>query len=475
MTIEPIEKSIKILQDAIDKNISVKASCLENGYSGTYVKNVKMHIKGLKRIPEEINEPINKFKGLYLKYSELMNGKPNQVIENPKPIQNKPDNDKLTVKIDGNNGEIDWTSGSNYPVNHVKTLDQLLEITNVDKRVWKVKEYTVNKWDTTSWRNKEPQTIQNFQVKARLERDLKTFREKEIGELFNEMIINYSPKILPITIKEPSKENNLFEVSIWDLHLGKLAHFSETGEDYNIKIASERFLSAIQTLIHRASGFNYNKILFPIGSDFFNSDTISNTTTAGTPQDEDMRWQKTFTYGVQLLVDGIEMLKQTGVDVDVVVIPGNHDFERSYYMGAYLSAWYKNDENVSVNNGASPRKYYKFGKVLLGLTHGNEEKEASLPMLMASECKSDWGDTNHHVWHLGHIHRRRDVKYTVLDKSKTLSEDLGVTVAYLSSLSGTESWHHKKGYTSCAKAGNAFIWNDENGLIAQLNSNIKIE
>ena len=61
------------------------------------------------------------------------------------------------------------------------------------------------------------------------------------------------------------------------------------------------------------------------------------------------------------------MLKQTGVPVDVVVIPGNHDFERSYYMGAYLEAWFNEDPQVYVNNGASPRKYYKFGKVLLGL------------------------------------------------------------------------------------------------------------
>jgi len=151
-------------------------------------------------------------------------------------------------------------------------------------------------------------------------------------------------------------------------------------------------------LIRRASGFQYNKILFPIGSDFFNSDTIYNTTTKGTPQDEDLRWQKTFNVGVRLLIDAINLLKQTGVQVDVVVIPGNHDFERSFYMGAYLEAWFNNDTLVKVNNGASPRKYYKFGKVLLGLTHGSEEKESSLPLLMASDIESKpyWTDTIFH-------------------------------------------------------------------------------
>jgi hypothetical protein len=223
--------------------------------------------------------------------------------------------------------------------------------------------------------------------------------------------------------------------------------------------------------------FQYSRIVFPVGSDFFNSDTIYNTTTKGTPQDEDLRWQKTFNVGVRLLIDAISMLKQAGVPVDVIVIPGNHDFERSFYMGAYLEAWFNNDPIVNINNGASPRKYYKFGKVLLGFTHGSEEKEAALPLLMATDIESKpyWTDTTYHEWHVGHIHRKRDMKYTVLDKSRITNEDLGVTVRYLSSLTGTEEWHHKKGFVGAIKAGEAFVWNDESGLLAHLNANLKIE
>jgi len=171
------------------------------------------------------------------------------------------------------------------------------------------------------------------------------------------------------------------------------------------------------------------------------------------------------------------MLKQTGVPVDVLVIPGNHDFERSFYLGAYLEAWFNNDSQVWINNHASPRKYYKFGKVLLGLTHGGEEKEVSLPMLMATdvEAKPYWSETIYHEWHLGHIHRKRNVNYAILDRKRTVSEDLGVTVRYLSSLTGTEEWHHKKGFVGAIKAGEGFIWNDEAGLLAHLNSNLIIK
>jgi hypothetical protein len=292
------------------------------------------------------------------------------------------------------------------------------------------------------------------------------------------MVKDYTPPILNIAPKTrgDQDENNLLEICIFDLHMGKLAWGGETGENYDTKIARQRFIDAIQKLVKTAEGFQYSRILFPVGNDFFNSDTIFNTTTKGTQQDEDLRWQKTFNVGVRLLIDGINLLKQTGVPVDVKVIPGNHDFERSFYMGKYLEAWFNNDPTVHINCGASPRKYYRFGNTLLGLTHGGEEKESSLPMIMATDIESKpmWSDTKFHEWHVGHIHRKRNIRYE-LNKTRELNEDLGVTIRYLSSLTGTEEWHHKKGFVGCTKAADAFIWNYEYGLVAHLNTNLIIE
>jgi DNA repair exonuclease SbcCD nuclease subunit len=182
--------------------------------------------------------------------------------------------------------------------------------------------------------------------------------------------------------------------------------------------------------------------------------------------------------GTKLIVDAINLLKQTGVPIDVVVIPGNHDFSKSYYLGSFVEAWFNNDPMVNVNNGASPRKYYNFGKVLLGLTHGNEEKESSLPLLMATDITSKplWSETTYHEWHIGHQHRKKNIKYSVSDnKDRILNEDLGVTVRYLSSLTGTEQWHHKKAFIGQIKAAEGFIWNNLTGMIAHLNTNIIID
>jgi len=485
---ETIERAVEIINYAIKNEISVKEASVKCGFSDTYVKNIKALVyenyeNGI--LDDELFSLFDTAYKEYQNYQGFGNSNSNEeqrvttTVNKPTDLPQTPKGENLTLKINGSEGEIEWVSGSNYPKDHVKTLDELLKATKVDLKIWKVDGYTVNKWDVTSWKNNFPETIQNWQVKARLVRDNQVFKEQQIGEVFLNMIKNYKAPVLNWTPEYPLKkeeENNLLEISIFDLHIGKLAWGGETYENYDTKIARQRFLYAVETLLKRASGFPYSRILFPVGSDFFNSDTIFNTTTKGTQQDEDLRWQKTFDIGCRLIVDAINMLKQTGLPVDIVNIPGNHDFERSFYLGKYLSAWFNNDPQVSVDTHASPRKYYRFGNVLLGFTHGSEEKESSLPMIMATDIHSKpmWSETKFHEWHVGHIHRKRNVLYDI-NKTRELNEDLGVTVRYLSSLTGIEEWHHKKGFVGCTKAADAFIWNYEYGLVAHLNTNLIIE
>jgi len=489
-----LENALEIINYAIKHKISVKEASKFCGFSDTYLKNVKADVYGTSTKGKKVTEEqYNIFNDAYMDYINLSTTKTppftdipnNQKMSEPnKPKDIPKAGNRESFRQNGNDAEFEWVGGSNYSVDHVHTLPQLLGAANVDSETWKVKDHLINKWDVTmkiledgEWVAK---TYQNWQVKARLERDIKFVKERIAGEVFQEMTKNYIPPVLHTNLKlkqDINENNNLLEISIFDLHIGKLAWGGETFENYDVKIARSRFMGSIEKLLKGASGFKYNRILFPIGNDFFNSDTMENTTTKGTPQDEDLRWQKTFDVGSRLLIDAINLLKQTGVPIDVVVIPGNHDFERSYYLGSVLKAWFNQDSAVNIDNHASPRKYYRFGNVLLGLTHGGEEKEASLPMLMATDVPSKplWSETKFHEWHLGHIHRKRNVNYTVLDKSRSLNEDLGVSIRYLSSLTGTEEWHHKKGFVGSTKAADGFVWNHEFGLVAHLNTNLILE
>lgn len=498
MTKDRIEKAVEIINYAIKNQISVKEASVKCGCSDTYVKNVKALVYEQYANGELNDENFALFDTAYKRYTENRGfGLKNldditEIVERQKPSDIPPAADgkeKITFEQHGDKAILNLITDEvkiqanpcvgdeSYPKNHIKTLEELLAYCQVDTNIWKVTRSRVNKWDVTAWKDGFARTVQNFQVKADLIRDIQVVRDKMAGEVFLDMIKDYSAPLIDwdLVKQDPNEENNLLEVAIFDLHLGKLAWGGETFENYDTKIARERFLNAITDLLHTANRFPYSRILFPVGNDFFNSDTIFNTTTQGTPQDEDLRWQKTFNIGVRLLVDAINMLKQTGKPIDVLVIPGNHDFERSFYMGKFLEAWFNNDPVIWINTGASPRKYYRFGKVLLGFTHGSEEKEGSLPMIMANDVESKpmWSETLYHEFHVGHIHRKRDMKYSAtLDKVRVLNEDLGVTVRYLSSLTGTEEWHHKKGFVGAIKAADGFIWNDEKGLIAQINSNL---
>lgn len=498
MTKERILNAIEVIEYAIKHGVSVKEASVKCGYASTYVKNVKRSVNQSYDAGTIEDDDYNLFMSAYENYTNAQTLDKETTITNmDEPITEE----KIEFNEMGDTATVSWTNGApqevklwdgegemgegeeslnhyGYPPNHIKTLNDLLDRANVDLGEWNVERHIINKWDVTAFKAGYPTTWENFQVKATLARRKEVVAARNFADIFKELAENYAPPVIDRDILgkrvfdvTDNVENNLLEVSLFDLHIGKLGWAGEVGENYDTKIARARFLDAITTLLKRAKGFTYNKIMFPIGNDFFNSDNQFNTTTKGTPQDEDLRWQKTWDVAIELLVDAIMLLKATGVPIEIPVISGNHDQERMKYMGSVIDAWFRNDDQVNVNNSAKVRKYYEWGQVMLAYTHGNEEKENSLPMLMAVEQKEMWGRTNYHEWHLGHFHKKRNLKFTVLDKAQLLNEELGVTVRYLSSLSGTEEWHYKKGYIGSQKAGEAFIWNDKSGMVGHLNFN----
>jgi hypothetical protein len=497
---DTINKAIQAIEYAIKHGITVKEASVKCGFSDTYVKNVKARI--LKSFDDGDIDPdeYTKFLDLYNTYSskttdEFVSEEFDNLLDKTielagEQIKKEEKETEMTIEFRGideyeqNEKETPIEAYERYQKNevHVKTLEGLLDACNVNTDLWQVKHHVVNKWDVTSWKNGFAERRQNWQVKAFLEKKINEFDGRSAANIFAELIKDYTPPVFPapapnfdLLTDRDGDENNLLEICIFDLHLGKLAWGSETNENFDVNIASERFMNAIYKLLNRVRGYSYSRILFPIGNDFFNVDNLESTTTAGTPQHEDVRWQRSFKMGCKLVVDGIELLKQQGVPVDVVIIAGNHDQQRSYYLGSHLEAWYRNDPMVKIDNREKLRKYYRFGDVLLGFTHGKYERESALPMLMATEEESikDWAQTKFREWHLGHIHRKRTNRYNFkISKDVDLDENFGITMRYLSSLTGTEHWHYKMGFVGAIKAADAFVWNDEAGLLGHFVSNM---
>jgi hypothetical protein len=351
----------------------------------------------------------------------------------------------------------------------VVTVDKLLTIYDIDLETWEIEKKIINTWEVGA---KGPDgkitTTPLFQVKVWLKKKQAAYDLQRVRQEFIEDLKTLSPKI-PRVVKptQLTKDGKLLEITVFDLHFGKVSWHQETGENYNIEIASQRFNDCIDYFIDLYKDIPLAKILLPISNDFFNSDRSHpfNSTTSGTPQEEDTRWQNTFRKGRELLIANIQKLTQLA-PVEVAVIPGNHDYERSFYLGDSLEGWFHNNQNVTINNSPSPRKYFTFGKNLIGLTHGNNEKLTDLPMIMAQENPVDWAMTYYREFHLGHLHHKKEGRFNATNELQ------GVMVRHMSSLSGTDSWHHKKGYIGARKSAEAFLWDSERGLLNQAYYNI---
>jgi hypothetical protein len=314
----------------------------------------------------------------------------------------------------------------------------------------------------------KPITSQNFQVKIWLSKIRTDDQEKAFKEFINTIKDN-APKFNINAYSKPIVSEHrryLLELSLADLHVGKLAHEDEVGENYDTKIAIYRYNTSILKLLNHVRHYKneIEEIILPIGNDLLQIDKMEGTTTAGTKVDTDSRWQKMFINAKNLIIENINELMKIA-PVKVLIVPGNHDYQSSFYMGSLLEAYYWNTDSVYIDNSPTQRKYHNYGINLIGFTHGNEEKHQDLGLIMATEKPELWAKAKCREIHLGHFHSRKTTKYV------DIMEYQGFKIKILPSLSSQDRWHNSKGYFSM-KSAVAFLYDKENGCIAEFSHNI---
>ena len=358
----------------------------------------------------------------------------------------------------------------------ILSQDDIIKQFNVDLDVWEVASFKIKtsegyrKDKTIEWHIHQGEldgdvsdsgkmlVVPLFHVELKLNKKIKITVAKDAISNMLEDAKKFAPSYPKINYKKYNDEH-LYEIDLPDLHFGRLTWAEESGEDYDIKLAQRAVDSVIDQLIINASNYHIGKILLPFGNDFFNTDNKFNTTTRGTPQDEDTRYQKTFRRGRELAVSIIDKCS-TIAPVDVVIIAGNHDEERSFYLGEALECWYHKNPNVDINNSARIRKYYLFGNSLIGFAHGYSEKLSNLPLVMAVEEPELWAKSKYREWHTGDKHHKTDIIYSA-------NEGNGIVVRILRSLAPADAWTFSKGLTGTIRSAESFLWAKDRGLVAQ--------
>lgn len=282
-------------------------------------------------------------------------------------------------------------------------------------------------------------------------------KEVNYDDLMNDVIGKmkaYSPKYKPV--KYPKiKDGHLLVIDPADLHIGKLAKAFETGDEYNHKIAIERVHNGVDGILQKSSGYPIEKILFIIGNDILHVDNAKSSTTSGTHQDTELMWFDAFNVALELYVSVIEKLS-TIAPVHIQYDPSNHDYLTGFFLANTIKAWFRNHKGITMNVSIAHRKYFTYGKNLIGTTHGDGAKEADLPMLMAHEAKEHWNNCTHRYFYIHHIHHKKSKDY------------MSVCVESLRSASGTDSWHHRNGYQHSPKAIEGYVHHKEHGQVARL-------
>lgn len=342
----------------------------------------------------------------------------------------------------------------------IESLEDLIEVAEIDTENFTISSYEIKSYN--AWIKNADGVIESkplFSVKASLKAKKVDNSPSKQKELILKEMREFSQKALKVPMNAAiDGKDTALEINIPDLHIGKLAWGKETGDDYDIKIAVERYKKAVYELISRVDVATVERFILPVGNDMINVDNKGNTTTAGTNVSCDSRFGKMFQTAKELLIDTIHTLSVVA-PVDVIIIPGNHDTVAMFTLGEVLDAWFHNNEYVNVINTHTPRKYYQYGKNLIMYTHGHNEKLNDLGIICATEQPDLWAATKFRRVHVGHFHHSKQVKFT------DVQEYPGFTVKVLNSLSSNDAWHAEKGYLSL-KAAEAFLYHKDQGLLA---------
>lgn len=269
---------------------------------------------------------------------------------------------------------------------------------------------------------------------------------------------SYAGAAAPVPAPHYANGDLLTVYPIADLHLGMHAWGKETGENYDIKIAERRAVSMLGQLVAQSQP-SQEALILQLGDFFHMNDQKNMTPRSGHILDVDGRWPKVLATGVRLMMKLIDLALTKHQVVRVKILPGNHDPDAAVALSVALSIFYESHERVIIDDSPSLIFYYRFGKVLLGATHGHTMKPDRMAMAMATDCPVEWGLTIFKHVFFGHIHHES-------------AKEIGpVRVESLNTIAAKDAHAHNGGYRS-GQAMNAITFHKELGEVGRHRINV---
>jgi hypothetical protein len=274
------------------------------------------------------------------------------------------------------------------------------------------------------------------------------------AEDFAKFLVDYKSNYIPQPQPELERAKLIdVEISISDFHLAK----RHVDGDNSPSVRCKRYFEAATNLIYDVKAlYDIDRIVFPISNDFFHTDNFQHQTTAGTPQETIVDYAHEYELGFALLVDTITMLKNVCKEVHVVLVQGNHDRTKSYYLAHALDVYFNAEPKIYFDREHSTVKATLLGETFIGYHHGNCKIE-DLPLLFAThpDYSQMFGYAKYREVHTGdkHHYMAKEVK--------------GVRIQQMPSLSGTDRWHQDNNFVHSVRAALALVYDKELGKISE--------
>ena len=273
---------------------------------------------------------------------------------------------------------------------------------------------------------------------------------------FTDFVSAYKPKAYPIK-SYTNTRYKLAVVCMFDMHLGKIAFKHYTGNIDNLRY-QEDYEEEFHKLLDFIRTQSPERILLPIGNDLFNVDSTRLETIKGTKQSSTEDLHGVFSQGLDLMTLTIEALA-TIAPVDVILIPGNHAPTVETYLAIALKNLYALNPNITVDDRPIGRKYYSYGKNLIGLAHG-ELPLKKYAELLPYEAKEFFSNAEHIEVLVGDKHIEEIHKTPIVDGD-------GLTVRRLAALTKTDLWHFNQGYSLSKRRSYVLIYDKQRGIEIQ--------
>lgn len=237
--------------------------------------------------------------------------------------------------------------------------------------------------------------------------------------------------IPPLPTSTDSETLTVYPLIDW--HVGLLAWAEETGENYDLAIARDVILRAMERLIS-SSPQSESAVVLGIG-DLLHFDGYEPVTARSRNfLDADGRYPKVLKTATEMVIATIDMALQRHEHVTVRMLAGNHDDQSAVAVGLALALYYSGTARVTVDDSPSRFWWHRFGKVFLGATHGDKAKMRDMPLVMAHDRPQDWANSTYRRIYTGHLHHERRI------------EEGGVVVTCMRSPVAKDAYHSFERY-----------------------------